>query len=59
MSITLNMKLSKNDLNALSAEVDLVQVPIIEERRAGKVCTISFERPFNYLCDAWHAFSPK
>ena len=24
-----------------------------------KVCTISFERPVNYLCDAWHVFSPK
>ena len=25
----------------------------------GKVCTISFERPVNYLCDAWHVFPPK
>ena len=24
-----------------------------------KVCTISFERPVNYLCDAWHVFPPK
>ena len=24
-----------------------------------KVCTISFERPVNYLCDGWHAFPPK
>ena len=24
-----------------------------------KVCTISFERPVNYLCDAWHIFLPK
>ena len=24
-----------------------------------KVCTISFERPVNYLCDAWHVFRPK
>ena len=24
-----------------------------------KVCTISFERPVNYLCDAWHVFLPK
>ena len=24
-----------------------------------KVCTISFERPVNYLCDAWHIFPPK
>ena len=23
-----------------------------------KVCTISFERPVNYLCDAWHVFPP-
>ena len=23
------------------------------------VHTISFERPVNYLCDAWHVFSPK
>ena len=23
------------------------------------VCTISFERPVNYLCDAWHVFPPK
>ena len=26
---------------------------------SGKVCTISFERPVNYLCDAWHVFLPK
>ena len=25
----------------------------------GKVCTISFERPVNYLCDAWHVYPPK
>ena len=25
----------------------------------GIVCTISFERPVNYLCDAWHVFPPK
>ena len=24
-----------------------------------KVCTISFERPVNYLCDASHVFPPK
>ena len=24
-----------------------------------KVCSISFERPVNYLCDAWHVFPPK
>ena len=24
-----------------------------------KVCTISFERPVNYLCDAWHVFPPE
>ena len=24
-----------------------------------KVCTISFERPVNYLCDAWHVFPPR
>ena len=24
-----------------------------------KVCTISFDRPVNYLCDAWHVFPPK
>ena len=24
-----------------------------------KVCPISFERPVNYLCDAWHVFQPK
>ena len=24
-----------------------------------KVCTISFERPVNYLCDAWHVFPSK
>ena len=23
------------------------------------VCTISFERPVNYLCDAWHVFPPQ
>ena len=23
------------------------------------VCTISFERPVDYLCDAWHVFPPK
>ena len=26
---------------------------------AFEVCTISFERPVNYLCDAWHVFPPK
>ena len=29
------------------------------KRWIGKVCTISFERPVNYLCDAWHVFPPK
>ena len=29
------------------------------EQDPGKVCTISFERPVNYLCDAWHVFPPK
>ena len=24
-----------------------------------KVCTISFERPVNYLCEQWHIFPPK
>ena len=24
-----------------------------------KVCTISFERPVNYPCAAWHGFPPK
>ena len=28
-------------------------------RDEGKVCTISFDRPVNYLCDAWHVFPPK
>ena len=28
-------------------------------QRRNKVCTISFERPVNYLCDAWHVFLPK
>ena len=23
-----------------------------------KVCTISFERPVNYLCGAWYVFQP-
>ena len=23
-----------------------------------KVCTVSFERPVNYLCDTWHVFRP-
>ena len=26
---------------------------------AVKACTISFERPVKYLCDAWHVFPPK
>ena len=26
------------------------------QKDMGKVCTISFERPVNYLCDAWHIF---
>ena len=26
------------------------------ETLPSKVCTISFERPVNYLCDAWHVF---
>ena len=30
-----------------------------ENRAIIKVCTISFERPVNYLCDAWHVFPPK
>ena len=29
------------------------------QQKTGKVCTISFERPVNYLCDAWHVFPPK
>ena len=28
-------------------------------KQVGKVCTISFERPVNYLCDARHVFPPK
>ena len=24
-----------------------------------KVCRISYQRPVNYLCDAWHVFPPK
>ena len=27
--------------------------------RVSKVCTTSFERPVNYLCDAWHVFPQK
>ena len=30
-----------------------------EEDYEDKVCTISFELPVNYLCDAWHVFPPK
>ena len=30
-----------------------------ELQNIGKVCTISFERPVNYLCDAWHVSPPK
>ena len=29
------------------------------ENIMSKVCTISFERPVNYLCDAWHVFPSK
>ena len=32
---------------------------IPSEGLPSKVCTISFERPVNYLCDAWHVFPPK
>ena len=30
-----------------------------QENKFTIVCTISFERPVNYLCDAWHVFPPK
>ena len=30
-----------------------------EKKTNVKVCTISFERPVNYLCNAWHVFPPK
>ena len=39
-----------------------VIVPHLKRKHAPsnrKVCTISFERPVNYLCDAWHVFPPK
>ena len=29
------------------------------QKTSAIVCTISFERPVNYLCDAWHVFPPK
>ena len=29
------------------------------QNRPCKVCTISCERPVNYLCNAWHVFPPK
>ena len=31
----------------------------LRKLRDSKVCTISFERPVNYLSDAWHVFPPK
>ena len=33
--------------------------PQLWRKSDGIVCTISFERPVNYLCDAWHVFPPK
>ena len=30
-----------------------------KKQKTNKVCTISFERPVNCLCDAWHVFPPK
>ena len=32
---------------------------ILDISNLAKVCTISSERPVNYLCDAWHVFPPK
>ena len=34
-------------------------MPQLWRRSEGIVCTISFERLVNYLCDAWHVFPPK
>ena len=31
----------------------------VQNGTMAKVRTISFERPVNYLCDAWHVFPPK
>ena len=41
-----------------------ISIGMIEWRYEGlqtydEVCTISFEQPVNYLCDAWHVFPPK
>ena len=33
--------------------------PYRHKKTTVKVCTISFEQPVNYFCDAWHVFPPK
>ena len=42
---------------------DYLSLELIQESGGndmlGIVCTISFERPVNYLFDAWHVFPPK
>ena len=48
-----------HDFHSLKTMIFLCVSDIAYFRRAVKVCTISFERPVNYLCDAWHVFPPK
>ena len=52
--------LSDNYLTVSGKAFDQEIPPLEEvEHVVCKVCTISFERPVNYLCDAWHVFPPK
>ena len=40
--------------------IEIKKPPETERHKTStKVCTVSFERPVNYLCDAWHVFPPK
>ena len=44
---------------AIKHEVNFLQQALNSHFVAVIVCTISFERPVNYLCDAWHVSPPK
>ena len=46
------------DTAVMKGDIGLMGGPPTREN-PGKVCTISFERPVNYLCDAWQVFPPK
>ena len=50
--------LEKMEVDVAKAE-KLLKENKDKDKICGIVCTISFERPVKYLCDAWHVFPPK